>query len=125
MSSMTGGIGWFQIGAQDPDTTAKFYGELFGWQFADSPTSGPTYRVITTPAEDSIQGGIFRAETPEQQHAMFCVEVEDVTAICEAAWSAGGKVLVPPQTTPAGLVFADLLDPAGNLFGVYARPAKS
>jgi predicted enzyme related to lactoylglutathione lyase len=50
------------------------------------------------------------------------VEVSDVAATCEAAWGAGGKVLVPPQTTPAGLVFADLLDPAGNLFGIYSRP---
>jgi predicted enzyme related to lactoylglutathione lyase len=125
MSSMTNGIGWFQIGAQDPDTAAKFYGTLFGWQFADSPSSGPSYRVITTPAGDSIQGGMFRADTAQQQHAMFCVQVEDVAASCVAAETAGGTVVVPPSTTPAGLTFADVLDPAGNLFGIYAPPARA
>jgi predicted enzyme related to lactoylglutathione lyase len=125
MSSMTNGIGWFQIGTQDPDTAAKFYGELFGWQFADDRHAGASYRIITTPAADSVKGGLFRAETGQQQHAMFCIQVEDVAATCAAAEAAGGSVLVPPGETPAGLVFADLLDPAGNLFGIYSPPAGS
>ena len=35
----------------------------------------------------------------------------------------GGKVLVPPVTTPNGLAFAHLLDRSGNRFGVFSRPA--
>jgi predicted enzyme related to lactoylglutathione lyase len=123
MSSMINGIGWFQIGAQDPDTVGKFYGQLFGWEFADDRDAGSRYRVITTPAEGSIQGGLFRADSEQQQHAMFCVMVEDVAVACAAAEEAGGRILVQPTTTPSGLTFADLLDPAGNLFGIYAPPA--
>jgi len=124
MSSLTNGIGWFQIGAPDPDTASKFYGTVFGWQFASSPTSGPTYQVITTPAKDSIQGGLYRADERQPKSAIFCVEVADVEATCAAAREAGGTVLIEPQTTPDGLVFADLLDPAGNQFGIYAPPAR-
>jgi predicted enzyme related to lactoylglutathione lyase len=124
MSSMINGIGWFQIGAVDQDGAAKFYGELFGWNFADDRSAGPTYRIITTPVKESIQGGLYRAESPEQQSAMFCVEVADVEATCAAARSAGGIVVNGPDRTPDGLAFADLRDPSGNLFGVYAPPAS-
>jgi uncharacterized protein len=123
MSSMINGIGWFQIGAQDPDTVGKFYGQLFGWEFVDDRDAGSRYRIITTPAEGSIKGGLFHAESGQQQHAMFCVMVEDVAATCAAAEAAGGRILVQPATTPSGLTFADLLDPAGNLFGIYAPAA--
>jgi predicted enzyme related to lactoylglutathione lyase len=34
----------------------------------------------------------------------------------------GGKVLAPPTTGPDGLVFAHLLDPSGNHFGVFTPP---
>ena len=125
MATMTHGIGWFEIGTDAPEPVEQFYGTLFGWQFASSPTSGPTYRVITTPAKDSIQGGLYRADERQPKSAIFCVEVADVEATCTAAREAGGTVLIEPQTTPDGLVFADLLDPAGNLFGIYTPPAGS
>ena len=47
--------------------------------------------------------------------------VTDVAAAAEQAERLGGKVVNPPKTTPNGLTFAHLLDPAGNHIGVYTR----
>jgi predicted enzyme related to lactoylglutathione lyase len=48
------------------------------------------------------------------------VVVEDVAAAVAKAERLSGKVLVPATTRPDGLVFADLLDPSGNHFGVFS-----
>ena len=48
----------FQILSTQPDQTASFYGELFGWSISDNNAMG--YRRISTGAEEGIQGGIWR-----------------------------------------------------------------
>lgn len=106
------GIGWFQIGVTDPATAHRFYGDLFGWTFADDDA----YQTITTPDAQSIQGGL---AVGQPAHAVFCVVVEDVPGVCGRAEAAGGKVLVPPTTTDDGLVFANITDPEGNHFGIF------
>jgi predicted enzyme related to lactoylglutathione lyase len=122
MSTMTNGISWFQIGTDDPATAQRFYGSLFGWTFQADPDS-PGYQIITTPAADSIRGGLSDTGGKAPNHAVFYVEVADVAATVAAAEAAGGKALVPAQRTPDGLVFAHLLDPSGNQFAIYTPPA--
>lgn len=123
MSAMTNGIGWFQIGTDDLPATERFYGGLFGWTFSDDESSEGRYRIVQTPAAGSIKGGIFDHGGQGPNHAIFCIEVADVADSVARAEAAGGKVLVPPTTTKDGLVFADLLDPSGNHFGIYTPPA--
>jgi uncharacterized protein len=33
------GIGWFEIGTDQPAAAEKFYGEVFGWAFADDDSA--------------------------------------------------------------------------------------
>lgn len=122
MSGMTNGISWFQIGTDDPATARRFYGSLFGWTFADDPDA-KDYSIITTPAAGSIKGGLVATGGQSPNHAVFYVEVADVAATLAAAEAGGGKVAVPAQSTPDGLVFAHLLDPSGNHFAIYTPPA--
>ncbi len=119
MSAMNNGIGWFEIGTDDPAGAERFYGALFGWAFADDPDATMPYRIVTTPATGSIQGGVFGHGGRLPNYAVFCVVVPDVAETCRRAERAGGKVLVPATTAESGLVFAQLTDPAGNQFGVY------
>ncbi len=122
MSGLTNGIGWFEVGTADTGTAERFYGGLFGWRFGEDPGTG--YREITTPAGDSVGGGLFRTPPGVPSYAIFYVEVADVAATSVAAEAAGGKVLVSAHTDPDGLTFAHLLDPAGNHFGVYTPPSR-
>ncbi|OJF15918.1 VOC family protein [Couchioplanes caeruleus] len=120
MSEVTHGIGWFEIGTDDPAAAERFYGELFGWSFTDD-ASGMPYRVVTTP-EGSVDGGVFPTGGHTPNYAVFCVVVADVEQACQRAEAAGGSVLVPPQKVDSGLVFAHLRDPGGNHFGIYSQP---
>ncbi|MEU7902243.1 VOC family protein [Actinoplanes sp. NPDC049118] len=122
---MSNGIGWFEIGTDRPDEVERFYGEVFGWTVGDDPSSsdGSSYRIITTPDPGSVRGGLFATGGKIPNYAIFNVLVADTETACRQAAAAGGKVLIEPQTTPDGLIFAHLLDPSGNHFGVYTEPA--
>ena len=124
--SVTNGIGWFEIATDEPAAAERFYGEVFGWTFSDDDDStsadGTAYRIVTTPAEGGLRGGLFATGGTVPNYAVFTVLVEDTAATCAQAEAAGGKVLVAPQTEPGGLTFAHLLDPSGNHFGVFTPP---
>ncbi|MDT5412334.1 MAG: uncharacterized protein QOG14_4554 [Mycobacterium sp.] len=118
----SGTVAWFQIGTADPDAAKKFYGDLFGWSFAPDPNSGGRYHNFSYPGVEHPSGGIVDTGGAQPNHAIFLVQVNDVAATVAAAEGLGGKVLVPPTSTPNGLTFADLQDSAGNHFGVFTPP---
>lgn len=111
-----GTVGWVQIGTDDSASAKRFYGELFDWTFA---AGGDNYEHVTYKGAEQPHGGIFNTEGQYPNHAIFMVIVSDVAAAIEQAEQLGGKTLVPLTTTPTGLTFAHLQDPAGNEFGVY------
>lgn len=115
-----GSVDWFQIDTADAEGTERFYGELFDWTFTNDPNT-PAYRLVTQKGSPAPQGGVFSGT---ENRAAFFVVVSDVAAAVTQAEQLGGKVVNPPVTTPNGLTFAHLLDPAGNHFGVYT-PAGS
>ena len=117
------GIGWFEIGTDDPAAAKRFYGDVLGWTFAGDGDSS-TYQMVTTGDADGLHGGLFATEGKMPGYAIFTVLVEDVDAICRKTEQAGGKIQRPKQVTPDGLAFAYLLDPSGNQFGVFT-PAVS
>ncbi|MEU8612369.1 VOC family protein [Actinoplanes sp. NPDC048791] len=125
---MNNGIGWFEIGTDRPAEVERFYGEVLGWTFGDDDDStaadGAPYRIITTPAAESIRGGLYATGGKVPNYAVFTVLVADTAATCRQAEAAGGKVLVEPVTEPGGLTFAHLLDPSGNHFGIFTPPAS-
>jgi predicted enzyme related to lactoylglutathione lyase len=118
-----GAVGWVQIGSDDPKAAKQFYGDLFDWSFTPDPNGGGRYDLITFPGFEAPRGGIMDTEGESPNHAIFMVVVADVRASVATAEKLGAKVQVPPTTTPDGLVFAELLDPAGNHFGVYTPRA--
>lgn len=123
--SALNGIGWFEIGTDQPAEAERFYGDVFGWTFGDDQggAADGAYRIVSTPGAGGMQGGLFPTGGKTPNYAIFYLLVADPAETCRAAEAAGGKVLVAPQTTPDGLSFAHLLDPAGNHFGVFTPPA--
>ncbi|MFB9835536.1 VOC family protein [Actinoallomurus acaciae] len=111
-------VEWFEVATDRPEEARRFYGELFGWAFAGD---GP-YQEITTPGADHVSGGLFNSEGRFPGYAIFYVTVEDVAATLAKAESLGAKTIVPTTTTPDGLVFAQLRDATGNLFGIFTPP---
>src|SRR3989440_3200514 len=91
MATTTHGIGWFEIGTDTPEPVEQFYGSVFGWTF--TPDEGPMpYHYVTTPAPDSIRGGVFPTGGKLPNYAVLYVVVQDVAAGVGSAGAAGGKV---------------------------------
>jgi predicted enzyme related to lactoylglutathione lyase len=114
-------VTWFQVGSNEPEQAKSFYGDLFGWSFVSDPSSDGRYNLIRYADSDIPVGGIGHTEDATDNHAIFFVEVADVTATVAEAERLGAKVLVPPNKS--GLVIAHLMDTSGNRFGVFTPPA--
>jgi uncharacterized protein len=114
-------VGWFEVGTDDPETTKRFYGEMFGWTFGQ--TNVPDYCTATTPGADALPGGVLNTGGRFPNYATFYIVVEDVNAALAKAEELGGKTLLPPTTTSDGLMSAQLHDPAGNQIGILTPPA--
>jgi uncharacterized protein len=115
-------VAWFQVGTDEPQAAKRFYGDLFGWTFEQDAGFDGGYELVTAPGAERPSGGVFHTEGKVPNHATFSVIVADVAATVAAAERGGGKVLMPATTTRNGLVFAELLDPAGNHFGIFSPP---
>lgn len=108
----------FEIPADDPERTASFYQDVFGWQF--EKWRGPEdYWLINTgsDAEPGINGGMLRKRLPEAGtvNTIDVLSVDDYSArIAEH----GGKVIVPKLAVPGVGWLAYCEDPEGNVFGI-------
>ncbi|MCO6010751.1 VOC family protein [Actinoallomurus purpureus] len=119
------GIGWFEIGTDDPAAAERFYGDVFGWTVAhdDTASTDPAYQIVSTGDAEGLRGGLFATKGEMPNYAVFAVLVEDVEAACRRAEEAGGKVQRAPHVNSVGVTFAHLLDPAGNHFSVFTPPS--
>lgn len=120
------GIGWFEIGTDDPAAAEKFYGDLFGWTLTheNDKSTDPAYQIVATGDPQGLRGGLFATAGKVPNYAVFTVLVEDVETTCRRAEAAGGQVQRAPQVNPVGVTFAHLLDPAGNHFAVFTPPSR-
>jgi predicted enzyme related to lactoylglutathione lyase len=125
MQRTVGAVGWVQVGSDDPEGVKRFYGELLGWTYFPDPSADGAYDLLVFPGTERPSGGISHTGGEAPNHAIFFVVVADVPAAVAHAERLGGKVLVSPTTSPTGLVFAELLDPSGNHFGVFTPPPGS
>jgi uncharacterized protein len=115
-------VSWFEIATTDPEGVKAFYGDLFGWTFDEAM---PGYTIISTGDGQQIGGGVFATNGDLPNYSVFCVQVSDVAATCVQAEKLGGKILVQPESTPDGLVYAHILDHEGQQLGVFCPPAAA
>lgn len=107
---------WVQLGVADTAAATAFYGELFGWTFADADPSDPgSYLFARLDGEDA--GAIARSDaTPAWISFIAC---DDIDATCAAVERAGGLLAVPPDAgSPFGRS-ATVVDPLGAVFELW------
>jgi uncharacterized protein len=104
-----------EIRSTDPDTTRKFFGELFGWTY---PREGavPGYTFVDTGVPDAL----YTAISPLQgggDLVTFFVGVDDMTSALARATALGGRIVQEPRQVP-GVTFALIADPLGHVVGL-------
>jgi predicted enzyme related to lactoylglutathione lyase len=107
-----------EIRSADPNSTRKFYSDLFGWKVA-SEGAFPGYTFMDTGAD----GGTHVAISPRQgleDEVLFFVAVEDVAATLQTAEKLGGTIVQSPQQVP-GVTFGVFADAQGHRIGVASN----
>ena len=109
----------FQIISKDPDSTGRFYSDLFGWIVGTASTMG--HRRIETGSREGIQGGIWPAPPEASNFVQLFIAVDDVAAMVGKAEAIGAKLLIPPTALPEGGEIAIMHDPQGMPFALCHR----
>ena len=108
----------FEIPADDPQRAAKFYGDVFGWQF--TKWDGPMpYWLVTTGngGTPGIDGGMLQRPHPGAG-TVNTVDVESVDEYVAKVQDRGGSVVMAKTAVPGVGWLAYCQDPEGNTFGM-------
>ena len=114
-----GALAWNELGSPDPDGSAKFYGDLFGWETTPMEGSEMPYLVIRTAAGTS-NGGI-RPPAPPGTPPFWLVYfgTDDIDATLANVSEHSGNVLVGVTDIGVGKI-AVAQDPQGAVFALFS-----
>jgi len=114
----------FEIPAENPEQSMKFYKEAFGWQFnkmGDAP-----YWIATTGDEKSpgINGAIMKRNHPQQPLTNH-IYVPDLDSAIKKVESLGGRIVVPKTVVPGVGAYAFFTDPDNVILGLWHQDEKA
>jgi predicted enzyme related to lactoylglutathione lyase len=114
---MANKVMWYEVLGQDAQKLKGFFGELFGWQFKETP--GIEYGM-TNPEATGIGGGVGSSPQKNASWTTFYVGVENIGAALDKAQRLGGSVLMPVTKLP-DVTIAVFADPEGHPVGLVEQ----
>ncbi len=112
-----GSLTWNELASVDPDASAEFYRELFGWKAEAFEGMQMTYLGIEN--EGHGNGGIRNTMENEPTYWLVYFGTADIDADAAKAGELGATVLAPPTDIGVGKI-AVLQDPQGAVFALYS-----
>ena len=112
----------FEIPANQPEPLTKFYSELFGWKFQKAPITGVEYWLCDTGEGPGINGAVMQRMNA-QQPWMNYVDVASIDAALATATKLGAQVALPKTSVPGVGAYAAIIDPQGNICGLWEQVA--
>ncbi len=114
-----GRLCWNELASPDPDGSAGFYTELFGWTVEPMEGSPMQYLVIKN-RDGHTNGGIRAAAEQEPTHWLVYFGIDDLDAGISKVAQLGGNTLMEPMDIGDGNRIAAVQDPQGAVFALYA-----
>jgi predicted enzyme related to lactoylglutathione lyase len=106
-----------EFSAEDRETAAKFYIDLFGWKFEQIPEMN--YATFDA-GDKNIGGGLNPVtDTNPPGTVMVYIGTDDIDASLTKAESLGAKIITPKTEIPNTGWFGFFSDPTGNMIGLY------
>jgi uncharacterized protein len=120
-----GHVSWHELLAADWEKAFAFYGELFGWQKADSEIDPMgTYQLFS--AGGQTIGCMFtKPAMVASPFWLFYFNVSDIDAAAARVKAGGGSILEGPFEVPGGSWIARCTDPQGAMFALEAKRGHS
>lgn len=114
----------FEIPANQPEALTSFYSEMFGWSFQKAPIPGFEYYLCNTGSDSpGINGAITQRENA-QLPWMNYVDVASVDEMLAKAVELGARIALPKTPLPGVGAVAAIMDPQGNLCGLWEAAPK-
>ena len=118
-----GTFSWVELSTIDPAGAKAFYGELFGWEFEDTPAGeAGTYTMVRLDGHE-VAGLSEQREQERSQgvppHWNSYVTVADVEEVAGRVRELGGEVLAGPFDVMDAGSMAIVRDPAGAVFSLW------
>ena len=119
-----GCVGWHELLAADWEKALAFYGELFGWQKAESHFDAiGTYQAFS--AGGTTIGGMFtKPVTLPLPFWLYYFNIDDVQAAAKRVEAGGGQILYGPTAVPGGAWIVHCADPQGAIFALLDRRGR-
>jgi predicted enzyme related to lactoylglutathione lyase len=120
-----GDVGWHELLAADWPKAFAFYGELFGWQKADSEIGSPTNTYQLFSAGGRTVGGMFTKRPIEPvPYWLYYFNIGDIDAAAERVRRGGGAIFEGPFEVPGGSWIARCIDPQGAIFALQGQRSQ-
>ena len=120
-TSVNGKLCYVEIPALDVARSAAFYQDVFGWNVRTNNQG----HLAFDDATGEVSGSWITGRLPSSKPGLLIyVTVDSVAAALDAAIAAGGE-LVQPIGGDAPEVTARVLDPGGNVIGLYQAPGSA
>jgi predicted enzyme related to lactoylglutathione lyase len=116
--NVPGALTWNELASPDPEASAQFYSELFGWKTEPFEGMQMTYLGIQN-SDGHGNGGIRSAMENEPSYWLVYFGTDDPDRETARAAELGATTLVPPTDIGVGKI-AVLQDPQGAVFALYA-----
>lgn len=118
----------FEVPYDDKERMEKFYAKVFGWQFLPTPGEMPYTFIITTELDENhspkqpggINGGSYpRGDEGGSKSPVIVIEVASCEQRLQDVIDAGGQKVLGPHRIEGMGVYAQVIDPEGNLIGLW------
>ncbi len=110
-----------EIPAKDRDLMAKFYSDLFGWEYQHFGEPSP-YTLFST---GSIGGGFPDvSEDTKPGNVLVYISSEDIDSDLKQIESKGGRVVMPRMAVGEMGHMAIFTDPAGNRIALWKEAMR-
>jgi predicted enzyme related to lactoylglutathione lyase len=113
-----GRVGWHELLAADRKEIFDFYGELFGWQKANTETDPADLYQLFSAGGHTIGGMLTKLPSVSQPCWLYYFNVEDIGVAAKRVNAGGGRILQGPIELPDGCWIARCADPQGALFAL-------
>jgi predicted enzyme related to lactoylglutathione lyase len=112
---------WVDLSSADVEASARFYGQLFGWQAEDLGEEAGHYTMLRQ--DGKMVAAVGPLQNPQQPPAWSTyMSTENADDTAKKVTEAGGKVLVAPFPVMDQGTMGVFADPGGAVFSVW-QPA--
>ena len=120
-----GRVGWHELVTADCDEALAFYGQLFGWQKADSDINEVGVYQSFSVDRKTIGGMLAKPPSVPASFWLYYFNVADIDAAGKRVATSGGRVLDGPFESPGGAWIVHCADPQGAVFALAGERSRS